>query len=146
MWADTLFLAERNHLLRLVAWGGASVLAGTALLVLVTVQQRRSPLLRHFAIQTAAWGGVDLLIAAWAWRGLAYRDLAAYETLDRMLWLNVGLDAGYVGVGITLALTGWFAARRLGLVGAGLGVVVQGLALVVLDAFLLSVLGRLTLA
>ena len=36
-------------------------------------------------------------------------------------------------VGATLALCGWKFGRRLGLVGAGLGVIVQGLALAVLD-------------
>ena len=143
MWADTLFLAERNHLLRLVAWGGASVLAGTALVLFLVARRVRSPLLQHFAIQTAAWGAIDLVIALVAWRGLEYRDLAGFTRLDRFLWLNVGLDVGYVAVGVTLALTGWKLARRLGLVGAGLGVVVQGLALLVLDAYLIGVLGRI---
>ena len=34
MWADTLADAERAHLLRLLVWSGASVLAGTALALL----------------------------------------------------------------------------------------------------------------
>jgi hypothetical protein len=40
---------------------------------------------------------------------------------------------GYVAVGVTLALTGWVVGRRLGAVGAGAGVVVQGAALFLLD-------------
>jgi hypothetical protein len=58
--------------------------------------------------------------------------------LDRFVWLNIGLDAGYVAVGATLALLGWRFGRRLGLVGAGIGVIVQGLALTVLDLQLAS--------
>lgn len=143
MWADALYAAEVGHLRRLIVWGACSVLAGT-LLLLVVLRRRRSPLLTHFAIQTAAWGAVDLLIAAAAWQGLDYRDLDGFTRLDRIVWLNLGLNLGYVGIGATLALTGWFAARRPGLVGAGMGVVVQGLALLVLDLYLVSVIGRLT--
>ena len=141
MWADALYAAEVGHLRRLIVWGACSVLAGT--LLLLVVLRRRSPLLTHFAIQTAAWGAVDLAIAALAWQGLGYRDLDGFTRLDRVLWLNLGLNVGYVGVGLTLALTGWLTARRLGLVGAGMGVVVQGLALLVLDLYLVSVLARL---
>ena len=144
MWADALFLAERNHLLRLAAWGAACALAGTLLVLLLTVRRVRSPLVLHFAIQTGAWGLVDLVVALVGWRGLAYRDLGGFTQLDRLLWLNLGLAVGYVAVGLALAVTGWRLDRRLALVGAGLGVVVQGLALLVLDAYLLGVLNRLT--
>ena len=144
MWADALYLAERNHLLRLAAWGAACVLAATLLVLLLTVRRTRSPLVTHFAIQTGAWGLVDLVIALVAWQGLAYRDLAGFTWLDRFLWLNLGLSVGYVAVGVALALTGWRLGRRLALVGAGAGIVVQGLALLVLDAYLLGVMRRLT--
>ena len=143
MWADALYLAERNHLLRLAAWGAACVLAGTALVLLLAMRRSRSPLVHHFALQTGAWGAVELLVALMLWRGIAYRDLAGFTRLDRFLWLRVGLDAGTIAVGLTLALTGWQLARRLGLLGAGLGVIVQGLALLVLDAWLIGVLARL---
>jgi hypothetical protein len=142
MWADTLYLAERNHLLRLAVWGAASVLAATLLVLLLAVRRTRSPLVQHFAVQSGAWGVVELLIALVAWRGLEYRDLQGFTRLDRFLWLNVGLDAGYAAVGLALAITGWQLGRRLGLVGAGVGVVVQGLALLVLDAYLIGVLNR----
>ena len=138
MFADTLLAFERAHLLRLFVWGGASVLAGTLLLALVAARRSAgpAPLAWHFGVQTAAWGAIDLALAAWAWRGLALRDNAGARTLERVLWLNLGLDAGYVGVGVTLALTGWIVARRLGAVGAGAGVAVQGVALLLLDALL----------
>jgi len=143
MFADTLLALERAHLLRLGAWAIGSLLAGTLLLALVALRRAAGPqpLLRHFGIQTAAWGAVDLAIVLWAWRGLALRDHAGATALDRFLWLNLGLDVGYVAVGATLAVAGWTLGRRLGAVGAGLGVVVQGAALFLLDLLLVRQIG-----
>ena len=128
-----LLAIEELHLLKLGVWAALSVLAGTALIAAVRLRRQESPLLLNFGVQCAAWGAIDLLIVWWASRGLAIRDLAAAIELDRFVWLNIGLDIGYVMVGLTLALSGWRLGRRLGLVGAGLGVLVQGLALTVLD-------------
>jgi hypothetical protein len=138
MWADVLLSLERTHLLRLALWGGGSVLAGTLLLAWLAWRRPATPLLRHFGIQTAAWGAVDLAICAWAWRGLALRDFDGQAQLVNVLWLNVGLDVGYAGVGLTLALTAWRLGQRLGAVGAGVGVIVQGLALALLDLRLIA--------
>ena len=141
MWSDTLLAAERAHILRLCLWGAASVLAGTMVFALLAVRRVRSPLLFHFALQTLAWGVVELALGALGWRGLAMRDLAAATRLDRFVWFNAGLDLGYAGVGIALAIAAWSLGRRLGLLGAGLGVLVQGLALAVLDLHFTSVIG-----
>ena len=132
-WADALRDAEQLHLLKLGVWAALSILAGSALLAALRVRRTDSPLLRHFAIQCAAWGLVDLAIVLWARRGVTLRDLAGAVALDRFVWLNIGLDLGYVLVGGTVALLGWRLGRHLGLVGAGVGVVVQGLALTLLD-------------
>jgi hypothetical protein len=142
MWADTLQAAERAHLLRLIVWGGASILAGTAILAWLRVGLRESSLLRRFAIQSAAWGTVEVAIAAGRWSHVAVRDVASATRLDRLLWFNIGLDAGYVLIGFTLALVGWRIGRRLGLIGAGIGVVVQGCALVLLDLILAAQISR----
>ena len=142
MWADTLLAAERAHLLRLALWGGSSILVGGALLGLLRLRRVRSPLLDHFAIQTVAWGAVDLALALAGRQRLELRDLAAATRLDRFLWLNIGLDAGYIMVGLTLLAVGWRVARRPGLVGAGLGVIVQGAALAVLDLVLAAQISR----
>jgi hypothetical protein len=142
MWADTLLAAERAHLLRLAIWGGASVLVGGALLGLLRLRRERSSLLEHFAIQTVAWGAVDLVLALAGRQRLELRDLAAATRLDRFLWLNIGLDAGYVMVGLTLLAVGWRVIRRPGLVGAGLGVIVQGAGLAVLDLVLAAQISR----
>lgn len=140
MYADTLLQLERAHLLRLVIWAAASVLAGSAVLALVSARRPPSPLLLHFGAQTAVWG---VAIAAWAaiwWHDLAMRDLAAATRLDRLLWLGLGLDIGAVAVGATMAVAGWRWGRRAGAVGAGVGILVQGLALAVLDAGLAATL------
>jgi hypothetical protein len=136
MYADTLLALERAHLLRLLVWGGACVLLGTLVLALLAARRADSPLLKHFAIQTAAWGAVDLALAGWAWRGLHLRDYDGAAELARTLWLNLGLDVGYVAAGVTIAVMGWVLGRRLAPVGGGLGVVVQGAALLVLDGVL----------
>jgi hypothetical protein len=142
MWADTLLAAEQAHALRLLAWGAASMLAGTVLLAWLHRRAQRSPLLEQFAIQMVAWGAAELLIAAVSRGAAAPRDLAGATRLDRLLWLNAGLDVGYVFTGIALALAGWRLGRRLGLVGAGTGVVVQGSALLLLHLMLASEISR----
>jgi hypothetical protein len=142
MWADTLEAAERAHLLRLVAWGGASLLVGTTLIVFLRVGRQRSSLLDQFGIQNAAWGTVEVLVAGLGLRSLSIRDLASATRLDRLVWFSIGLEAGAVLVGITLMLAGWRVARRPGLVGAGLGVIVQGAALAVLDLVLAAQISR----
>lgn len=138
MFADTLLSLERAHLARLLVWALGSILSGTLLLTLVTLRSAAGPLplLRHFAIQTAAWGAINLAIVLWAQRGLKLRDHAGARQLDRILWLNLGLDVGYIAVGITLAVAGWLLGRRLGAVGAGIGIVVQGAVLFLLDLVL----------
>ena len=142
MWADTLLAAERAHALRLLLWGGGSALVGTALLAWLRVGRRRSQLLEQFGIQTAAWGAAVLVFGAIARASLAARDLAGATRLDRLLWLTLGLDIGYVLVGLTLLMTGWVVGRRLAMVGAGLAVVVQGGALALLHLLLASQISR----
>ncbi len=146
MWADSLLLAERAHLVRLAAWGALGVVAGTLVLLGLAARRVRSPLLTHFAIQTAAWGAIDVALAGLGWRELALRDADAGMRLVRFLWLNIGLDFGYAAVGLTLAVCGWTLGRRLGLVGAGIGVLVQGLALALLDLWFAGVIARLAVA
>ena len=142
MWADTLLAVERAHLIRLIVWGGASLLVGTALLGLVRFRGHRSALLDHFGMQTAAWGAIELALALSRLYQLELRNLAGATRLDRVLWLNIGLDVGYVMVGITVLVLGWRLARRMGLVGAGLAVIVQGLALALLDLVLAGQISR----
>jgi len=142
MWADTLLAAERAHLLRLALWGATNLLVGTALVAMLRVGRPRSSLIKHFGIQTAAWGAVELTVALLLLRSLALRDLSGATRLDRMLWMNIGLDVGYALVGTTLVVVGWRVVRRLGLVGAGVAVALQGIALAVLDLLLAGQISR----
>ena len=142
MWADTLLAAERAHLLRLALWGAASLLIGTALVAVLRLGRPRSPLLKHFGIQTGAWGAVELGVALLLLSSLALRDVSSATRLDRRVWMNIGLDIGYVLVGITLVVIGWRAVRRFGLVGAGMAIVLQGAALAVLDLLLAGQISR----
>lgn len=132
-WADTLLAAERLHLAKLMIWALVSLLAGSVTLTVLRLRGIESALLRHFAIQMVGWGAVNALLVLWGRSSLALRDLAGAVSLDRFLWFNIGLDVGYLAVGATLAIVGWVGGRRLGLVGAGLGVSVQGAALALLD-------------
>lgn len=142
MWADTLMSAERAHLLRLLVWSAGSVLAGTALLAWVRSTRRRSALVEQFGLQALAWGVVELASVWWGLHALAPRDVSAATRLDRMLWLNLGLNVGFIMVGIAIAIAGWRLGRRLGVVGAGVGIVVQGVALSLLHLLLASVISR----
>lgn len=142
MFADTIFRAEQQHLLRLLLWSGLSILAGTAVLVLLTVRRLDSALLRQFAVQMTVWGALLGAITAVRWQGLHMRDLSHAARFERWVWLNVGLDAGVVGIGATLVICAWLLARRAGPLGAGIGIVVQGLALLVIDLQLAAVVSR----
>ena len=142
MWSDTLLAAERAHFLRLAVWGGSSALVGTVLLAILTIRRINARIVWHFAAQSLIWGVAVVLLSVMAAHGLTMRDVSAATRLDRLTWFNAGLDIGIVAVGITLASAAW-PARRLRLVGAGLGIIVQGLALSVLHLTFLAVLARL---
>lgn len=142
MWSDIILSAERQHLVRLLIWSGLSVIAATFLLTLLTIRCMQSPLLKHFAIQTILWAIVIAAVAYLGYTNLELRDLSAAARLERMAWLNVGLDAGYVGIGATLAVTGQRLGRRMAMVGAGTGIVVQGLALFLLDLQFAALVSR----
>lgn len=142
MWADQVLAFERAHLLRLLVWGVACVTTGLAAWAYWRVRHLDAPLLKHFAIQTGAWGAVDVVLALGSRQGLALRDYDGVTSLDRFLWFNCGLDVGYIAVGVTLAICGWRLARSRGLVGAGLGVMVQGAALLLFDLRLAALLSQ----
>jgi hypothetical protein len=142
VFADTLFRAEQQHLLRLFVWCGLSILAGTALAATLAVRRIRSPLLTHFATQMAIWGGVLGALSIMRWTTLAMRDLSGAARLERLVWLNIGLDVGYVGIGAALAVAAWKLGRRAGLLGGAIAVAIHGLALVVIDLQFAAVISR----
>src|SRR4051812_20836313 len=142
MWADTLEALERAHLLRLIVWGAASILAGTALFACLKMRARQSPLLTHFAFQCAGWGVAEMLLGFIMLMRVAPRDLSGATRLDRLLWLSIGLDGGYVIAGLLVAVVGWRLARSGAALGAGVGMIVQGMALALLDLVLAAQISR----
>jgi len=136
--------AERAHLMRLGVWAGANVVAGAGLLVLARPETSPLPTpataLEGFAVQSLAWGAINLAIVG---IGLAAAPpptttreaaLQAEDDLGKVLWLNVGLDAGYTMAGAAL-----LAASTSGAAPAeqwrshGAGIAMQGLGLAALD-------------
>jgi hypothetical protein len=133
MWADTLQSLEQQHFLRLLVWGAASVLIGTAVLLGFRLARAKAPLASHFAAQCVLWGAAVLLWAAFNYRSVPLRDYEAAASLARTLWLLIALEAGAIVLGITFAFFGWAFGRRIGSVGTGIGVVLQAGALLFLD-------------
>jgi hypothetical protein len=88
------------------------------------------------------WGALELAYVVWAWHGLAMRDVAGATRLDRLVWLNLGLDVGMIGAGAVTAIIGWVDGRRLALLGSGIGVALQGAALFLINAQLAASISR----
>lgn len=121
---------------RLLRWSSGSVVTGAAMLL------NPDNLWRGIGAQFVGWGVIDALIA---WLGLrsarkkaaapdaldAEKQTEARENLRRVLWINTGLDVGYVTGGIVLATTKgrdnpfWR--------GGGLGIIIQGGFLLLFD-------------
>jgi hypothetical protein len=143
MWSDTLLAAERTQLIRLMLWAVTSAVLGTVLVTAITLRRVAAPIILGFAIQTLVWGSLELMAAVVRWQALAMRDVSSARRLDHLTWFAVGLDLGIVGVGLTALVVGWSSARRLRVTGAGLGIVAQGLGLLVLDLTFASTIARL---
>ena len=124
---------------RLLIWSFFSMLAGGIL------QIPRQPFARGLGQQFAAWGFVDALIAAFGNQAAGKRfaqlldplapEVTATETqkLRKILWINTGLDVGYMAGGAALALTKGQA--NPGWRGHGIGVIIQGAFLFFFDLF-----------
>jgi hypothetical protein len=137
--------AERGHLARLGLWAGANVVAGAGLLALARPETSPLPapatMLEGFAVQSLAWGAINLAIVG---AGLLSTPtvpttraaaLSAEDDFAKVLWVNVGLDAGYMMAGGTmLAASAFGAAPAEQWRSHGAGIVMQGLGLGVLDA------------
>lgn len=143
--------AERDHLKRLGIWGLTNVVAGGALLAMgspaVSPLEAPPPALRGFGIQSIGWGGINLAIAG---IGLITSSsdvdltreaaLAAEDDNAKVLWVNVGLDVGYMMAGGVLVAAGTSGAQpAVDWMAHGAGVMTQGLGLLVLDV--VAVLG-----
>ena len=112
------------------------MLISLLLLLVLSARRIRAPLISHFATQCGLWGAAELVWGAFAYRDVPLRDYEGAASLARILWMAVGLEAGAILIGITLAIGGWSYVKRLGFVGAGIGIAIQASALIVLDLIL----------
>jgi hypothetical protein len=120
-------------------FGLVSLLGGGALAV-----AGRSPGARAFGQQTAAWGAVDLGIAAFS-AARSRAEAPDPARLRRILLVNAGLDVGYVAAGAHVARHGSTFGGRLAAGAArghGAAVVVQGLGLLLIDLAFAQRMGR----
>jgi hypothetical protein len=88
------------------------------------------------------WGVVIGTIAGVEWQRLQLRDVSGLARLERLLWMNIGMDVGFVGIGVVLGASGRILSRNFAAVGAGVGIIVQGLALLLIDLQFASVISR----
>ncbi|GGG15115.1 hypothetical protein GCM10007304_31460 [Rhodococcoides trifolii] len=120
----------------LTTWGGASVVLGGALGI-----AGRSPSIRAFGVQSAGWGAIDLLIAG---AGALSKKPPTTSKLRKTLWVNAGLDVGYIAAGAHVAVRKPRFGGRITVeeaAGHGVAVVVQGAALLLLDTVHARALG-----
>jgi hypothetical protein len=135
--------AQRAHLWRVGAWGAANVVLGASLLA---ASCRGDQPARHgFGVQSAAWGAINVGIAAVGLSGGLGDPAASLADAIRaengyadVLLLNLGLNVGYAGVGAALVAVGHRAgiespSTRGALRGHGWALVLQGAGLLVLD-------------
>src|SRR5574338_1360157 len=102
MWSDTLFSAERSHLIRVVLWAVTSALVGTGIIATLTVRRMVAPILWWFGVQSLAWGLVELGLATVGLQGLAMRDVSGATRLGRFTWFTAGLDVGIAATGAVI--------------------------------------------
>lgn len=130
--------AERAHLWRVAAWGGANALGGLAL---VWASSRSGQSTRwHFGAMSAGWGVVNVGIAAGGLlaSGPAPTELDALLAAERqfhdILLFNLGLNVAYSAVGATMMGASYYGIENVGRWrGFGASLILQGVGLLVLD-------------
>ena len=131
--------AERAHLWRVAAWGGANALGGLALM---WASSRSDQSTRwHFGAMSAGWGVVNVGIGA---GGLLASGpppaepgalLAAERQFHDILLFNLGLNVAYSAVGATMLGASYYGVDNLGRWrGFGASLILQGVGLLVLDS------------
>lgn len=111
-----------SHYIRLGIWSVATLVVAFAIFRSSPEDKRRG-----FAVLSAGWALVNLLIIGASWRNTDVEPKAVTD----FLVFNLVLNVGYIGVGLAL----WFLAKGFAK-GAGMAVFVQGLALLCLDGLL----------
>lgn len=127
---------------RLLQWGRLSVVVGAILALIPRHSRHAAGAWRGFGFQAVAWGAIDAAIGKLSLRSARAKasapeshtpeaQQAARRALRRVLWINTGLDVGYVAGGVALARAkGRQSSFRR---GAGWSIVVQGGFLLLFD-------------
>jgi hypothetical protein len=131
---------QHNRLDMLKVWGLINVALGWS------ASLSRDRLVRHVGFQAIAWGGIDALLAFFGQQNANQkaeetrrgkmpgkqiaRDIRGFR---RLLLINAGLDVGYILGGLWLMVS---ARERRERQGMGLGILIQGLFLLLFDALL----------
>ena len=111
----------------LITWSIASIIAGVILL-LVPVG-----LLQGIGLQSVLWGIIDILIAV---VGVFRNKEMPADKAARFLRINVFLDILYMLVGVLLGvLLGVFLWVDSFILGNGIGIIIQGAFLFILDLY-----------
>lgn len=123
----------------LLNWGILNTIAG-----LIVSRSKREEV-KHVGLQAAAWGIINAAIASFGRRGARAAQTRlesgeigtpeqekAAHSFKRILLINAFLDVGYVTGGSILASKAKRADRK----GMGVGIIVQGLFLLVYDGLL----------
>ncbi len=105
----------------LIAWSIASIIVGVILL-LVPVS-----LLQGVGLQALLWGIIDIIIVV---VGIFRQKEQSADKVARFLRINVFLDIGYMLVGVLLVVFLWVDQFML---GNGIGIIIQGAFLFILD-------------
>jgi hypothetical protein len=137
--SHNFFVYQRRALQPLLFWGIGSSLLGALMLPF-------GGFTRHFGLQAAAWGVIDVLLAmAGRRRALLKAEALAEHSLDEsaatheaerfrgLLLFNAGLDVLYIVAGLFTALR---FADRPDRRGMGVGITVQGVFLLLFDVLL----------
>ena len=118
----TLKLARRLGF-SLIAWSFSSIVIG-AILFLIAI-----PVLQGIGLQALLWGLIDVIIAVF---GVFRAKEQTAIKAARFLRINVYLDIVYQVVGVLLIVFLWQDAFLL---GNGIGIIIQGAFLFVLDLY-----------
>ena len=130
---------ERTLTKTLVSWSVASIALGTSIALTGHKFDKKNVI--EFGRQTAAWGGVDLLIVGAGYLAQRRRGTLSEEqtqrqirNLRRLLVINSVVDVGYMAGGIAILKRSMQkkSSFRMG-PGDGSAIVIQGAFLFVLD-------------
>lgn len=123
---------QRSLFITLGGWAGANIATGSW----QAFSARSSEVQRYMGYQALGWGAVNGTIAGIG-ALMAHRQRShpknwrrERQRIRRLLWINVGLDVGYIGAGALLASQSDGRLR-----GTGYGIMLQGGGLLVIDTW-----------